>query len=178
MNKTMLRKYAKLIVKMGVNIKKGQFLSAEAMRFAMDKVVESGNRKVILTDRGTMFGYQDLIVDFRNIPTMKSFGSPVVMDVTHSLQQPNRAEGVSGGMPQMIETIAKAAIAAGAEVYVTGDIDHHTGIDTVAQGLALIDAGHYGTEYIFMDAVKKELNQAFPELTVSCAGVKSPYAIL
>ena len=98
-----------------VNIKKGQFLSAEAMRFAMDKVVESGNRKVILTDRGTMFGYQDLIVDFRNIPTMKSFGSPVVMDVTHSLQQPNRAEGVSGGMPQMIETIAKAAIAAGAD---------------------------------------------------------------
>lgn len=98
-----------------VNIKKGQFLSAEAMRFAMDKVVESGNRKVILTDRGTMFGYQDLIVDFRNIPTMKTFGSPVVMDVTHSLQQPNRAEGVSGGMPQMIETIAKAAIAAGAD---------------------------------------------------------------
>ena len=97
-----------------VNIKKGQFLSAESMRFAMEKVMESGNEQVILTDRGTMFGYQDLIVDFRGIPTMQSFGVPVVMDVTHSLQQPNQTEGVSGGVPQMIETIAKAAIAVGA----------------------------------------------------------------
>ena len=85
-----------------------------------------------------------------------------------------RAAVCTGSGKSMIQD----AIAAGAEVYVTGDIDHHTGIDAVAQGLALIDAGHYGTEYIFMDAVKKELNQAFPELTVSCAGVKSPYAIL
>lgn len=98
-----------------VNIKKGQFLSPSSMRFAMQKVTSSGNENVILTDRGTMFGYGDLIVDFRSIPLMRSFGVPVVMDITHSLQQPNTSEGVSGGMPEMIETIAKAAIAAGAD---------------------------------------------------------------
>ena len=98
-----------------VNIKKGQFLSAGAMRFAVDKVVDSGNSKVILTDRGNSFGYQDLIVDFRGIPEMRSFGVPVVMDCTHSLQQPNQASGVTGGKPALIETIAKAAIAVGAD---------------------------------------------------------------
>lgn len=98
-----------------VNIKKGQFLSPEAMRFAMDKVADSGNEKIILTDRGTMFGYHDLIVDFRSIPIMKSFGTPVVMDITHSLQQPNQSSGISGGMPEMIASIAKAAIAVGAD---------------------------------------------------------------
>lgn len=98
-----------------VNIKKGQFLSPEAMRFAMDKVADSGNEKIVLTDRGTMFGYHDLIVDFRAIPIMKSFGVPVVMDITHSLQQPNQSSGVSGGMPEMIASIAKAAIAVGAD---------------------------------------------------------------
>lgn len=98
-----------------VNIKKGQFLSPSSMRFAMQKVTASGNENVILTDRGTMFGYGDLIVDFRSIPVMRSFGVPVVMDITHSLQQPNTSEGVSGGMPEMIETIAKAAIAAGVD---------------------------------------------------------------
>lgn len=98
-----------------VNIKKGQFLSPEAMRFVMDKVADSGNEKIVLTDRGTMFGYHDLIVDFRSIPIMKSFGVPVVMDITHSLQQPNQSSGVSGGMPEMIASIAKAAIAVGAD---------------------------------------------------------------
>lgn len=98
-----------------VNIKKGQFLSPEAMRFAMDKVADSGNEKIVLTDRGTMFGYHDLIVDFRSIPIMKSFGVPVVMDITHSLQQPNQSSGVSGGLPEMIASIAKAAIAVGAD---------------------------------------------------------------
>lgn len=98
-----------------VNIKKGQFLSAGSMKFAVDKVVESGNDKVILTDRGNTFGYQDLIVDFRGIPEMKSFGVPVVMDCTHSLQQPNQSSGVTGGKPALIETIAKAAIAVGAD---------------------------------------------------------------
>ena len=98
-----------------VNIKKGQFLSPEAMRFAMDKVADSGNEKIVLTDRGTMFGYHDLIVDFRAIPIMKSFGVPVVMDITHSLQQPNQSSGVSGGMPEMIASIAKAAIAVGTD---------------------------------------------------------------
>lgn len=97
-----------------INIKKGQFLSAQSMKHVADKVLSVGNEKIILTDRGTMFGYQDLIVDFRSIPIMQSFNYPVVMDITHSLQQPNQSEGVSGGMPQMISTIAKAAIAVGA----------------------------------------------------------------
>ena len=99
-----------------VNIKKGQFLSPGAMKFAAEKVVsEGGAGQVMLTERGTTFGYQDLVVDFRAIPQMKSLGYPVVMDITHSLQQPNQVAGVTGGMPQMIETIAKAAIAVGAD---------------------------------------------------------------
>lgn len=96
-----------------VNIKKGQFLSPASMKFAVDKVIDSGNNNVILTDRGTMFGYQDLIVDFRGIPEMKAFGVPVVLDVTHSLQQPNQSGGVSGGRPEMIETLARAGVAVG-----------------------------------------------------------------
>lgn len=98
-----------------VNVKKGQFLSAGSMKFAVDKIIESGNSNVILTDRGNTFGYQDIIVDYRGIPEMKSFGVPVVMDCTHSLQQPNQASGVTGGKPALIETIAKAAIAVGAD---------------------------------------------------------------
>ncbi len=98
-----------------VNIKKGQFLSASSMKFAVDKIKDSGNNKVILTDRGNTFGYQDIVVDFRGIPEMKEFNVPVVMDCTHSLQQPNTASGVTGGKPALIETIAKAAIAVGAD---------------------------------------------------------------
>lgn len=98
-----------------INIKKGQFLSAESMRFVVEKIYETGNRNVILTDRGTMFGYQDLIVDMRSIPVMQNIDVPVVLDVTHSLQQPNQSSGVSGGLPSMISTIAKAGIAAGAD---------------------------------------------------------------
>lgn len=98
-----------------VNIKKGQFVSPESMRFAAQKVVDSGNNRVILTDRGTQFGYHDLIVDFRSVPTMQALGYPVVVDITHSLQQPNQATGVSGGKPELIETIARAAIATGAD---------------------------------------------------------------
>ncbi|MFI3268226.1 MAG: 3-deoxy-8-phosphooctulonate synthase [Rikenellaceae bacterium] len=98
-----------------VNIKKGQFLAPESMTFAVDKIRAEGNEKVILTDRGSMMGYYDMVVDFRGIPTMQSFGAPVVVDVTHSLQQPNQTTGVTGGKPQMIETIAKAAIAVGAD---------------------------------------------------------------
>ena len=97
-----------------VNIKKGQFLSAESMKFAAQKVIDSGNPNIAITDRGTMFGYQDLIVDMRSIPTLQSFNLPVILDVTHSLQQPNQSSGVTGGKPQLIETIAKAGIAAGA----------------------------------------------------------------
>jgi 2-dehydro-3-deoxyphosphooctonate aldolase (KDO 8-P synthase) len=97
-----------------INIKKGQFLSAEAMQFAVQKVTDSGNDKILLTDRGTMFGYQDMVVDMRGIPTMQQY-APVVLDITHSLQQPNQSSGVTGGKPQLIETIAKAGIAAGAD---------------------------------------------------------------
>ena len=98
-----------------VNIKKGQFLSPGAMRFAADKVVEAGNSQVMLTERGTTFGYQDLLVDYRGIPEMQTFGHPVVLDVTHSLQQPNQTSGVTGGMPALIETVAKAGVAVGVD---------------------------------------------------------------
>jgi 2-dehydro-3-deoxyphosphooctonate aldolase (KDO 8-P synthase) len=98
-----------------VNIKKGQFMSPGSMKFAAQKVLESGNNKIMLTDRGTMFGYQDLIVDFRGIIEMKKTGLPVVVDITHSLQQPNQESGISGGKPELIETIARAAIAVGAD---------------------------------------------------------------
>ncbi len=98
-----------------VNIKKGQFLSAEAMKFAVDKVLESGNQNIILTERGTTFGYQDLIIDYRGIPEMQKFDVPVVLDITHSLQQPNQASGVTGGKPALIETVARAGIAVGVD---------------------------------------------------------------
>ena len=99
----------------GVNIKKGQFISPESMKFAAGKIKECGNDKILLTDRGTEFGYQDLIVDYRGIPTMQKIGYPVVLDITHSLQQPNQTSGVTGGNPDMIETIARAGIAVGAD---------------------------------------------------------------
>lgn len=98
-----------------VNIKKGQFLSGASMTFAVEKVREAGNNNIMLTDRGNTFGYHDLVVDFRNIPEMQKNGVPVLMDITHSLQQPNQATGVTGGQPGLIETIGKAAIAAGAD---------------------------------------------------------------
>ena len=98
-----------------VNVKKGQFVSGEAMKFAVEKIRNAGNDKIMLTERGTTFGYQDLVVDYRNIPAMKAHGVPVIMDVTHSLQQPNQTSGITGGNPQLISTIAKAAIAAGAD---------------------------------------------------------------
>lgn len=98
-----------------VSVKKGQFLSPESMKFAVEKVIESGNRKVFITERGTTFGYQDLVVDFRGIPVMQQFGCPVILDVTHSLQQPNQGSGVTGGRPELIESMAKAGIAVGAD---------------------------------------------------------------
>lgn len=98
-----------------VNIKKGQFLAPESMKFAVEKVRDAGGSQIAVTDRGTMMGYGDLVVDFRGIPTMKKLGVPVIMDVTHSLQQPNTGGGVTGGRPDMIETIARAAIATGAD---------------------------------------------------------------
>ncbi|MGM0613618.1 MAG: 3-deoxy-8-phosphooctulonate synthase [Bacteroidota bacterium] len=98
-----------------INIKKGQFLSGESMNHAVQKVRNAGNNNIMLTERGTTFGYQDLIVDFRNIPVMKRNNVPVILDVTHSLQQPNQTKGVTGGQPDMITTMAKAGIAAGAD---------------------------------------------------------------
>jgi 2-dehydro-3-deoxyphosphooctonate aldolase (KDO 8-P synthase) len=98
-----------------VSIKKGQFLSPGSMKFAVDKVTESGNPKVLITERGTTFGYNDLVVDYRGIPEMQKFGFPVILDITHSLQQPNQSTGVTGGIPAMIETIARAGIAVGVD---------------------------------------------------------------
>ncbi len=98
-----------------VNIKKGQFLSADAMQFAVTKLRDSGNDNVMLTERGTTFGYQDLVVDYRGIPEMKKNNCPVILDITHSLQQPNQTSGVTGGKPELIETVAKAGIAVGAD---------------------------------------------------------------
>ncbi len=96
-----------------VNVKKGQFVAGSTMRFAVDKVKSTGNENVMLTERGNMFGYGDLVVDYRNIPQMQRSGVPVVLDITHSLQQPNQSSGITGGRPDLIETIAKAGIAVG-----------------------------------------------------------------
>lgn len=98
-----------------INIKKGQFLSPESMDHAVRKIKESGNNSIMLTDRGTMFGYQDMVVDFRGIPAMQKFGVPVILDITHSLQKPNQSSGITGGKPELIETIAKAGIATGVD---------------------------------------------------------------
>lgn len=98
-----------------VNIKKGQFLAPDSMKFAVQKIKDSGNEMVMLTDRGTTFGYQDLIIDYRGIPKMQETGCPVILDITHSLQQPNTTSGVTGGLPHLIETVAKAGIAVGVD---------------------------------------------------------------
>jgi len=98
-----------------VNIKKGQFLAPDSMKFAVNKVLESGNENVMITDRGTMFGYQDMIIDYRGIPEMQKLGKPVILDITHSLQQPNQSSGVTGGKPELIETVARAGIAVGVD---------------------------------------------------------------
>ena len=98
-----------------INIKKGQFVSAGAMKYAVEKVYQTGNEQVMLTERGTTFGYHDLVVDFRNIPEMQQFNVPVIVDVTHSIQQPNQTSGITGGRPDQISTIARAAIASGAD---------------------------------------------------------------
>jgi len=98
-----------------INIKKGQFVSPESMKFAIDKIVQTGNCRIALTDRGTMFGYNDLVVDYRSIPIMQKFNYPVILDVTHSLQQPNTSSGVTGGRPEMIETISRAGVAIGVD---------------------------------------------------------------
>lgn len=121
-----------------INVKKGQFLSGASMRFAVEKIIESGNNRIMLTDRGNFFGYNDLVVDMRNIPAMKQIGVPVIMDITHSLQQPNQEEGISGGIPSMIETIGKCAIAAGADgIFIETHPDPSTALSDGANMLRL-----------------------------------------
>ena len=121
-----------------VNIKKGQFLSPEAMKFAAQKVVDAGNNRVMLTERGTTFGYHDLVVDFRAIPIMRQTGFPVISDATHSLQQPNQSAGVTGGMPHLIETIARAGIAVGADgIFIETHPEPHKALSDGANMLRL-----------------------------------------
>lgn len=133
-----------------VNIKKGQFLSAESMKFAVDKVRESGNNNVMLTERGTFLGYQDLVVDYRGIPEMQKNNVPVVMDITHSLQQPNQTSGVTGGKPELIGTIAKAAIAVGADgIFLE---THPNPAKALSDGANMLHLDHF--EKLMTDLVK------------------------
>ncbi len=121
-----------------VNIKKGQFLSGSSMRFALEKVIESGNSNIMLTDRGNMYGYQDIVVDLRNIIEMQKTGFPVIMDITHSLQQPNQEAGVSGGRPEMIESIGRAAVSIGADgIFIETHPDPATALSDGANMLKL-----------------------------------------
>ncbi len=120
-----------------INLKKGQFMSPESMQFAVNKIVNSGNQNVMITDRGTMFGYQDLVVDFRGIPTMKSYAT-TILDVTHSLQKPNQISGVTGGLPQMIETIARAGIVNGVDgLFIETHFDHKNALSDGQNMLAI-----------------------------------------
>ena len=138
-----------------VNLKKGQFMSPEAMKHAVQKVKDAGNEKVWITDRGTMFGYQDMIVDFRGIPTMRQF-APTVLDVTHSLQQPNQTSGVTGGRPEMIETIARAGV--------VNNIDglfietHFDPANAKSDGANMLDLNHLEKLLTNLTAIKKTIN--------------------
>lgn len=139
-----------------VNLKKGQFMSPESMQHAVQKVIDSGNEKAMITDRGTMFGYQDLIVDFRGIPTMKKYAS-TVLDVTHSLQQPNQSSGVTGGRPDMIETIAKAGI--------VNNVDglfietHFNPSEAKSDGANMLDLKHLDGLMHKLTEIRKTINQ-------------------
>jgi len=139
-----------------INIKKGQFLSGSSMRFAVLKVRDSGNSNIMLTDRGNMFGYQDIVVDLRNIPVMQEIGVPVIMDITHSLQQPNQDSGVSGGVPGMIETIGRAAISVGADgIFIETHPDPSTAKSDGANMLRLTDMDRLLTRLV---ALRKTIN--------------------
>lgn len=139
-----------------VNLKKGQFMSPESMQHAVRKVVDSGSEQVMVTDRGTMFGYQDMVVDFRGIPTMKQF-APVVLDVTHSLQQPNQSSGVTGGRPDMIETIARAGIATGVDgIFIETHFDPAT---AKSDGANMLHIDHLEQLLTNLSALRKTVNQ-------------------
>lgn len=139
-----------------VNLKKGQFMSPESMKHAVKKVTDSGNEQIMITDRGTMFGYQDMIVDYRGIPTMKHY-APVVLDVTHSLQQPNQQAGVTGGRPEMIGTIARAGIAAGADgIFIETHFDPK---NAKSDGANMLDLSLLENLLSDLAAIRKVINQ-------------------
>lgn len=138
-----------------VNLKKGQFMSPESMQHAVQKVKDSGSEKVMITDRGTMFGYQDMVVDFRGIPTLKQFGS-TVLDVTHSLQQPNQSVGVTGGRPEMISTIARAGIAVGVDgLFIE---THFDPANAKSDGANMLDLAHLEKLLSDLVAIRKTVN--------------------
>ena len=139
-----------------VNLKKGQFMSPESMQHAVKKVTDSGNQQVCITDRGTMFGYQDMIVDFRGIPTMKKY-APVVLDVTHSLQQPNQTKGVTGGRPEMISTIARAGIATGVDgIFIE---THFNPANAKSDGANMLDLANLEKLLTELTAIRKTINK-------------------
>ena len=138
-----------------VNLKKGQFMSPESMKHAVQKVLDTNNGQVMVTDRGTMFGYQDMIVDFRGIPTMKQY-APVVLDVTHSLQQPNQSSGVTGGRPDMIETIARAGIVTGADgIFIE---THFDPANAKSDGANMLHLDHLEKLLTNLTAIRKTVN--------------------
>lgn len=139
-----------------VNLKKGQFMSPESMRHAVTKVTDSNNEQVMITDRGTMFGYQDMVVDFRGIPTMRQY-APTVLDVTHSLQQPNQSSGVTGGRPDLIETIARAGIVTGADgIFIETHFDPST---AKSDGANMLDIKYLETLLSNLTAIRNTVNQ-------------------
>jgi len=139
-----------------VNLKKGQFMSPESMKYAVQKVLDSHNENVMVTDRGTMFGYQDMIVDFRGIPTMRQFAT-TVLDVTHSLQQPNQTAGVTGGRPDMIETIARAGIATGVDgIFIE---THFDPANAKSDGANMLDIKYFEGLMQNLTAIRKTINQ-------------------
>jgi 2-dehydro-3-deoxyphosphooctonate aldolase (KDO 8-P synthase) len=139
-----------------ISIKKGQFMSPSAMRHAVNKVVESGNNEVMITERGSMFGYQDMIVDYRGIPEMQAY-APVVLDITHSLQQPNQSSGVTGGKPELIETIARAGIAVGVDgIFLETHFDPST---AKSDGANMLDIKHLEKLLTNLTALKQVVNR-------------------
>lgn len=142
-----------------INLKKGQFMSPESMKYAVQKVLDSANENVMITDRGTLFGYQDMVVDFRGIPTMKHY-APVILDVTHSLQQPNQNSGVTGGRPDMIATIARAGIAAGADgIFIE---THFDPARAKSDGANMLHLDHLEQLLTDLTAIRKTINAISP----------------
>ncbi|WP_372769505.1 3-deoxy-8-phosphooctulonate synthase [Lutibacter sp.] len=138
-----------------INLKKGQFMSPAAMKHAVQKVKDSGNEKVWITDRGTMFGYQDMIVDFRGIPEMQQF-APTILDITHSLQQPNQSSGVTGGKPELIETIARAGIAVGVDGLFLET--HFDPANAKSDGANMLDLKYLENLLTHLVAIRKTIN--------------------